>query len=241
MISSFYNAKSGAIANDKAINVISNNFANLNTVGFKGDRMSFSDALYTNMNTDAATATNLRNGNGTRNQQVSILFEQGSLENTGYPLDFAIQGEGYFAVEDPDGDPRYTRDGHFQLSDFDGSFYLADAEGNRVLDQELNYIVMDEMEDLSKVNKQDLNLGVFNFPNEYALIKDGQNKFLATLASQDAVPGNNQLIKQSYLEGSNVDTANEMTKVIEVQRAFQFNSRIIQLSDELEQTINNLR
>lgn len=240
MISSFYNAKSGAIANEKAISVVSNNFANMSTIGFKGDRMSFSEALYTNMNAPEDEQTALRNGNGAINQQVSILFEQGTPQNTGYPLDFAIQGEGYFAVENENGDLLYTRDGHFQLSDTDGSFYLADAQGNMVLDQEFGYILMD-MEDIEKVTLQDLNLGIFKFPNPYGLIKFGENKFLETPASQEAVAGESDLIKQGYLEASNVDVSTEMAKVIEVQRAFQFNSRLIQLSDELEQTINNLR
>ena len=100
MIESFYNARTGAIANNYGINVLSNNISNINTVGYKTDHTTFSDTLYTNLRNPDYAGDSLQAGHGSRVNAIATNMEQGALEETGYPLHFAIHGEGFFAVED---------------------------------------------------------------------------------------------------------------------------------------------
>lgn len=244
MISAFYNARSGAMAQDKTMNVISDNLANVSTVGFKGGKMGFSDLLYTNLHQPETVVDPLRTGNGVKNQQVGISFEQGAMQSTAYPYDFAIKGEGFFAVQSADdGQITYTRDGSFRLRAEEDGFYLANGQGDLVLDSDSAPIPVDvDMEEGEEdISPEMLNIGVFAFPNQYGLLKIGTNQFIPTEQSQPAEAVSNDVIVKGYLEGTNVDSTTEISRVIEAQRAFQFNSRIIQMSDELEQSINNLR
>lgn len=241
MLSAFYNARSGAIAYEESMRVISNNMANVSTAAYKTERMGFADILYTNLNLPAGQLDPIRTGNGVKSQQVAVNYEQGGLQNTGMDFDFAIRGRGFFAIQRADsGDKYYTRDGSFRAMVTDEGAYLVTARGDFVLNEAEEPIMMDE-ETMKKPTMDVLNIGVFDFPNQYGLLKQGNNLYTETAQSMIPDLVVNAQLKQGYLENSNVDTATEMAHVIETQRAFQFNSRIVQLVDELEQTINNLR
>lgn len=240
MISAFYNARSGAIAQEEAMRVISNNLANISTTSFKNEKMGFSELLYSNLNLPEGENDPVRAGNGARSQQVAVDFGVGTPLNTNMPLDFAILGRGFFAIQDAVTEEiTYTRDGSFRMLVTDEGNYLTDAKGNYVLDEESLPIMLDE-EDASPT-ADSLKLGVFDFANQFGLMKRGNNQYVETEQSGTAEVIGYEQVKQGYLEGSNVDTSTEMARVIETQRAFQFNSRLIQLADELDQTINNLR
>lgn len=241
MISAFYNARSGAIAQEEAMRVISNNLANVSTTAFKEERMGFCDLLYTNLNRPENENDPMRAGNGVRSQQVAVNFNPSGVQNTGMPFDFAILDRGFFAVQNAvTGDVTYTRDGSFRIMLSDEGDYLTNAQGDFVLDAEGEPIMLDE-EMMKSPTLEDLNLGVFDFVNPYGLMKIGDNQYLETAQSGVAEVMENPQLKQSYLENSGVEVATEMARVIETQRAFQYSARIVQLADELDQTINNLR
>lgn len=241
MISAFYNARSGAIAQDEAMRVLSNNLANISTASYKTEKMGFSDLLYSNLNLPEGQDDAMRAGNGVRSQQVAVNFQQGTPLNTGMPLDFALLGRGYFAIADKESEEiTYTRDGSFKLQIGDDGTYLTDAQGNYVLDEDSLPIMLEE-EDMTNPTAEKLRLGVFDFTNQLGLMKLGNNQYRETAQSGVAELIDRDQVKQGYLEGSNVDTATELSRVIETQRAFQYNARLIQVADELDQTINNLR
>ena len=221
-------------------NVLSNNIANINTVGYKTDHTTFSDTLYTNLRNPEYDGDSVQAGHGSKVNAIATNMEQGALEETGYPLHFAINGEGFFAVEDEKQNIYYTRAGNFQMSNRDGEFYLTDTQGNAVLDENYSPILL-EGEMLDNPNLENLNLGLFGFANNYGLMKVASNRYQPTAESQDSYPLDNKRIKQGYLENSNVFLPTEMTNVIRTQRAFQANTKIIQMADEMEQTLNNLR
>lgn len=240
MIESFYNARTGAIANNYGINVLSNNISNINTVGYKTDHTTFSDTLYTNLRNPDYAGDSLQAGHGSRVNAIASNMEQGALEETGYPLHFAIHGEGFFAIEDENQNIYYTRAGNFQLSNRDGEFYLTDTQGNTVLDVNYSPILV-EGEAMEKPSLENLQIGLFEFANNYGLQKVASTRYQMTEESQDSYPVDNSRIKQGYLENSNVFLPTEMTNVIRTQRAFQANTKIIQMADEMEQILNNLR
>ena len=270
MIRGFYSARLGINAQQEHLNVIANNMANLNTVGFKGSRVSFADLMYQNLNRNTAENA-VMVGHGVKINKTDLSMEQGALEPTGYHLDYAITQEGqFFAVRDAAGDISYTRAGNFILSaDDSGNYYLADSRGNRILDPDGEDIEVEfeEIENKVPVKDSDGNIvkdadgnivyntfygegapivtkdmvGVFSFRNSYGLNQVGANMFVATDVSGEATVVEQPNIMAGFLEGSAVEVSNEMVKMIEASRAFSFNSRMVQVADEVEQTINNLR
>lgn len=233
MIGAFYNARSGLWTQNKAMEVISNNLSNVNTTAYKGDRATFSDILYTNVNLPEGQDDPVRTGNGSKVSQISTLHERGEYLSTTGEYDYAINGEGFFAVQNPlTGDVNYTRDGSFHKMITDDGIFLVNGAGEYVLDGDMQPIVLDGSE---------FKIGVYTFANVHGLQKVGDNLFKETESSLPPVYDPLMEIVQGYLENSNVDTSDQITKVIESQRAFQINSRIMQISDELDQTINNLR
>lgn len=233
MIGAFYNARSGLWTQNKAMEVISNNLSNVSTTGFRGDRATFSDVLYSNVNLPEDQIDPVRTGNGSKMSQVATVHLRGQYMRTDAEYDYAIDGEGFFAVQNPvTGNVNYTRDGSFRKMVTDDGIYLVTGEGNYVLDGDMQTILLDGTE---------YQPGVFTFENVHGLQKVGDNLFAETDSSLPPVYDPLMKVVQGYLEYSNVDTSNEITKVIESQRAFQINSRIMQICDELDQTINNLR
>ncbi|MEG0614675.1 MAG: flagellar hook-basal body complex protein [Oscillospiraceae bacterium] len=131
----FYTASQGLFESQKAMDITSNNVANIQTNGFKPLRPSFSDLMYTVRNPEKE---NVEVGHGTKIGKTDLMFDKGTLVNTNRTLDFAISGEQLFAVQAPNGDVKYTKDGAFYLSEGADTMYIVDAEGNFVLDAELN-------------------------------------------------------------------------------------------------------
>lgn len=248
---SFHTGKSAMIAQSQALNVYGNNIANINTVGYQQLRPSFSDCIY---ETYRRTEEDVQTGHGTYIQKTDLMFGESSFQETGRLLDYAIAGEGFFAVEDRYGEVNYTRDGAFSITmtadpetdiDEEGNpnWYLVSGSGEYVLDNEKNRIVVPFNDDHSEADWGELKqmIGVFEFPNPYGIEALGSNRYQQTLRSGEAVANENASLLQGYLVSSNVDLSTQMVKLIETQRAYQLSSRVVTTSDELARIANNLR
>lgn len=233
MNTSFYTAAVGAVSQQEGLDVTANNIANLSTAGFKPDKASFADLVHTSVrDSESGPGT----GHGDALWKADTVFTQGGLKQTGRMQDYALTSDNaFFAVQDPDGTVRYTRDGSFQLSEQgDGSFLLCDSGGGKVLDRGGKAIAVRDGD-----AKQDV--GVFSFRNRDGLVKAGGNDYAATAVSGPAAPAGNAEVKQGYLEDSSVSLADEISDMMTSQRAFEFDSKMVKISDEIMQTLNNLR
>lgn len=240
----FYSAAAGMQAFQDKLDVTSNNMANLNTTGYKNMEVSFQDLLYTDMNTKAEG--NHAQGHGSKVGEVNTVFQQGVLTKTERPLDFAIAGQAYFAVDNGSGNTMYTRDGAFMLSMQGQDAYLTTGDGAYVLDGDGQRI---QVPMVPGTNSADLDsiynrIGLYTFANPSGLQPAGNNLYResANTGVRTSVESNaqNRLVP-SALEASTVDMGDGMISVIEAQRAFQMNGRIVTTADQLEEMINNLR
>jgi len=240
MIRGFYSASSGLRAQQAGMDVAANNLANVNTVGFKPGRVSFTDLMYQNLN--RATADNpAMVGHGVKVNTVDKNMQSGGPTPTSYPLDFYINQEnGFFAVQTANGDIQYTRAGNFIMSDDGGTFYLSAPNGDRVLDVDGSEIELELDENNNPIVDASL-IGVYSFANPYGLAQIGSNRFVETDTSGEAEAIEIPSIRNGYLESSAVEVSNEMVRIIESSKAFSFNSRMVQVADEVEQTINSMR
>ena len=269
----FYNGVSGLVAYQQEMDLVSNNVANVNTVGYKPSRASFSDLLYTQMwtNTDAlvnaggdagAQDTADENGvggmtdadgihmqgHGVRLAYSDLVFRQGNLLQTEHPLDMAIKGDGFFAVERANGTTEYTRNGAFDISIEGKSGYLVTSDGSYVLDASGKRIKLERGDDdqFDLTNLQD-EVGVYIFPNPYGL-EPNTGGFRETPISgtpagikASSRASRPYTIVTGMLEQSAVDLSEEMANIIVSQRAFQFSAKMVQTADEIEDSVNNLR
>lgn len=241
MIRGFYTARSGLVAHQEHMNTIANNMANVNTVGFKPMRTAFKDLMYQNLN--RADVENVAMvGHGVKINKNDLLMASGPMEFTDYPLDFAIVDEGgFFAVQTPGTDEvSYTRAGNFRLSNEDDTYYLVGPDNRRVLDADGAEIEV-EFDAENNMLLDPTLIGVYRFPNPYGLEARGGNVFAVTDMSGEPEAIELPTLKSGYLERSSVEISNEMVNVIESQKAFSFSSRMVQVADEVEQTINSLR
>lgn len=233
MIRGFYTAASGLVSQQNNMDVIANNVANISTTGFKPQQVAFSSLLQENINSGSGKTINV--GHGIKPEKISMDFTQGELKKTDMPYDFAILGEGFFAVENErEKTTNYTRDGSFGVRTEGQRSYLADASGNYVLDSGNRKIEIGEKYDYKQI-------GVFKFKNPYGLKLSGGNRYSATEASGKAESVKNPEIKVGYLENSAVQIAEEMVRMIEASKSFSFGSKVIQAADEIERVINQLR
>lgn len=250
MIRAFYNARSGLNAHQEHMNVLSNNMANVNTVGFKSQRVSFTDLVYQNINRETAENPAMI-GHGVRINKTDLIMGQGALTPTDRRLDFALTRQGdFFAVENAAGDVHFTRAGNFVISqDEAGSWFLSAPNGDRILNSDMEHVELvlmneDGEEDETGFLNVDINeIGIFRFDNPYGLLLMGNNRFAESGNSGEAEmvePEQRQII-EGVLESANVDIGTEMVRVIEASRAFGLNSRMVQVADEIEQTVNALR
>lgn len=230
MIRGFYSAGSGLFAQQTAMNNAANNIANANTTGFKKQSVDFSDLMYSNKRTFTGNA---KIGNGTREASIDSVFTQGALDDTARELDFAITGKGFFGVMSANGEISFTRDGNFGISTEQNGNFLVSASGDYVLDQNGNKINVDRANLPAKI-------GVFSFDNVTGLERIGNNQYIQTATSGQATPIAGELT-QGKLERANVELADEMSDLIAIQRSFQFNAKMIQTADEIENITNNLR
>ncbi len=252
----------GMLAQQMNVDVISNNIANMTTTGFKRQRAAFQDLIYQNIDrpgstsSDAGTVvpTGLQMGLGVKTGSVYRDHAQGAIRITENRLDLAITGEGYFQIELPSGGTGYTRDGTFGLND-NGDLvtiqgYLVDP-GITIPQDAISIDINGEGEVIvglpNQVALQNVGqLQLANFVNPAGLEAIGENLFLETDSSGAATTGNpNQeefgAVRQGALEQSNVNVVEEITELITAQRAYEMNSNVISTSDEMLQTVTQLR
>src|SRR5579863_1237992 len=261
-MSSMNIAATGMAAQQLNVEVIANNIANLNTTGFKRQRAEFQDLLYQNQRRGGATSSDsgtivpvgVQIGLGVKTAAVYRITTQGNLIQTSNPLDLAVQGRGFFQILQPDGTTAFTRSGSFQLSPT-GQIVTADGfvvqPGITIPQNTLGVTVnasgQVQAQIAGQVNPQTVGqLQLANFANEAGLEALGNNLFLETQASGTPVTGNPGLvgfgtINQGLLETSNVDIVSEITNLITAQRAYEMNSKVIQTSDQMTQTLNQIQ
>ena len=252
----------GMLAQQLNVEVISHNIANMNTTAYQRRRVEFQDLLYQNQrrvgsdSSDSGTIVpaGVQIGLGVKTAAVYRIAEQGNLTLTENTLDLAINGEGYFQVELPDGETAYTRSGAFQLSQ-DGEVVTVDGfrvlPGLTVPDGAIDVTVNSSGEVLVQLDGQitPQNVGQFeltNFSNEAGLLAVGDNLYLETPASGSATAGNPDAagfgrLQQGFLETSNVNVVEEITNLITAQRAYEMNSKVIETSDQMMATMTNVR
>ncbi|MFI3253257.1 MAG: flagellar hook basal-body protein [Eubacteriales bacterium] len=242
---SFYSAVSGASAQMQHMNVTANNISNVNTYGYKADVAGFANLMYGYF-LGAEEEMSYR-GAGTMVVEASVNYQQGSLAETGRVFDFAIEGDGFFALYDPQTEEiTFTRDGSFVMSDstLDGEgtigWRLSDNSGRFVVNADGNFIDIDPAADSLSHTVNSLNIGVFDFVIRDGISRNGPSGFMNIEKNGDIQFGTGSLV-QGYLETSNVDLAKEMSKVIEAQRLYSYANKMITTSDEIEQTINSLK
>lgn len=230
---SFYTAAVGALSQQRGLEVTANNIANLSTNGYKPDKASFADLVYTNVrNSEPAVKV----GHGDALWKTDTVYSSGGLKQTSNMQDYALTSDNaFFAVRDAGGTVKYTRDGSFRLSrQRDGSFLLCNTDGAIVLDRQGMPITVRDRDARQPV-------GVFTFRNRDGLVKTGGNLYEATAVSGPAAPAENAEVRQGYVEVSTVNLADEISEMMTSQRAFEFDSKMVKISDEVMQTLNNLR
>jgi len=259
MMRSLWTSATGMIAMQTQIDTLSNNLANVSTTGFKKSRAEFEDLMYQTLqiagsqNADGTrTPVGMQIGMGVRPVSVHKFFTQGDYQNTGNPLDMAIEGEGFFQVM-MNGEEVYTRDGSFELDD-EGRLVTA---GGHALQPEFTVppetasVSISETGTISALAKDgsvlaQADIDIYRFQNPAGLIATGRNFYRESEASGAAVAGtpgdeNFGTIAQGFLEGSNVEMVDEMVGLIVGQRAFEINSKAITTSDGMLQTAINIK
>ncbi|HEY0901090.1 MAG TPA: flagellar basal-body rod protein FlgG [Micavibrio sp.] len=252
----------GMHAQQTNVDVISNNIANMTTSGHKRQRVDFKDLIYQNIQRPGAQSSDvgtvlpsgLQLGLGVRVNSVYRIHEQGPIQMTENPLDLAILGDGFFQIQRPDGTTAYTRSGVFQVNG-DGEIVTSQGyplEPNiNVPDDAISVSINLSGEVFAQLQGQTnmVNLGQIqtaNFVNPAGLESVGDSLFLETEASGAPQVGspdteNFGAIRQGALESSNVNVVEEITQLITAQRAYEMNSKVIQTSDEMLQTVTQLR
>lgn len=251
MMQALLTAATGLSAQQKKIDIIANNIANVNTTAFKSSDAQFKDTLYTSMeNPDLdAEPTNLQKGTGVAISSTSIDFSQGNTNVTGKDLDLMIDGNAFFRLLSPEGEFVYTKDGSFTISAEGDEGYLVNSAGYYLLDENNNRISITA--DSGKISIQGngtigaygnmIKIGVYSFDNTGALLSVGENLFTESVSSGQAAAATDYSIVQGALESSNVDLAKELTKLIQAQRVFTLASRALQTTDNMEGLANNIR
>lgn len=234
---SFYTAALGAAGQQEKMNVIANNIANVNTDGFRSKNAVFSDLMYYNMRDEQGADTRVKAGSGIALGRTDTDFSESSMAPTGGNTDFAISGRGFFMLQDPNTQAvSYSRNGKSNMSLRADGFYLVNDNGKLVLDENRNPIRLDEEGIVGGARP-----GIYTFPVQQGMLNTGNNELTATEKNGEPVLSADAELRQGYLEQSNVNLADEMSKTIECSRAYSYVLKMIQTSDEIEQVINSLR
>jgi flagellar basal-body rod protein FlgG len=262
MIRSLFIAATGMEAQKLNMDVISNNLANVNTVGFKKSRADFQELLYQTLRTPGALSADgiqvpsgIQLGLGVKPVAVQKMFLQGDFVQTGNSLDMVIEGDGFFQVTMPDGTVAYTRSGAFKL-DSNGKIVNSDGyplEPSLTLPANTQSITVGSDGKITTMvagNKTPTDVGqiqLARFINPGGLQAVGKSLFLPTASSGDPVTGNPGgseglgTINQGFIEMSNVNIVEEMVNMIITQRAYEINSKAVQAADEMLQVANNVK
>ena len=262
-VQTLYTAATGMEALETKLDVIANNMANINTTAFKKDRANFEDLFYRQYRLPGAldadgnrTSTGIEVGLGTRVSSTQTNYGQGAMQITNNPLDFAIEGDGFFKVTTGQGS-YYTRAGNFGIN-ANGQLVMGSATQGWVLDPQINIpeeatevVVAANGEVSYRTTDQttltvagQINLSTFVDPD--GLLKMGDNLYQETDASGPAtegIPGDPGIgnVRQGSLEASNVEPVQELIDLITTQRAFELNSQVVQAGDQIMQVAANLR
>lgn len=263
-VQTLYTAATGMDALETKLDVIANNMANINTTGFKKDRANFEDLFYRQLRAPGAvdadgtiTSTGIEIGLGTRVSSTQTNHGQGALQTTNNPLDFAIEGRGFFSVTNPAGGLLYTRAGNFGIN-ANQQLVLGSAHTGWILDPPIT-IPPDAVDVAVTADGQvqyrtsaDTTLQtagqiqVTTFIDPDGLLKMGDNLYQETPASGTPTlnnPGDNGagVVQQGALEASNVEPVQELIDLITTQRAFELNSQVVQAGDQIMQIAATLR
>ena len=270
MMRSLYTAATGMRSQQTNVDNISNNLANVNTIGYKTQKAEFKSLLYQTIQTRTTSANGEQKpvgaqvGLGSRFASNTASFTQGALQASDKTSDFAVNGSGFFAVKGMDNQIYYTRNGHFNWSVGTDGVTLTDSDGYMVLDTNLKPIVLPreitsdkafvtESGDFGYMTENgtfitlNQTFGLFQFNNPSGLERAAGTLYLesdvsgAALNEATTAGLNRSKVIQCYLEGSNVQVADEMVNLIIAQRAYQMNSKAITASDEMLEQANNLR
>ena len=271
MMRALWTAASGMVSQQTNVDVISNNLANVNTVGYKKESAQFKSLLYQTIQAKTTSANGetkpigAQVGLGVRNASITTVFTQGSITSTDLATDFAIDGKGFFQVMSENGDTLYTRNGSFNWSlGNNGGVMLCNSEGLAVLDTFGQPIDLTDEYDTSKLtinadgfvcypdeqnNPQSIGIqiGLVQFANPSGLEKASNSTYKVTEASGEPVfevdddTIKKSSIRQGYLESSNVQVVDEMVNLIVAQRAYEMNSKAITTADEMLSQANQLK
>jgi len=270
MMRALWSAASGMKAQQTNVDTISNNIANVNTIGYKLERAEFKSLLYQTLQNETTTANgenkpvSAQVGLGTRVASMNSIFTQGELMTSEDSTDFAIVGNGFFGVRGEDGQTYYTRNGDFVWAMGTTGVTLCTTGGNPVLDSNGNIIVVPAGVQAEAVQiasdgsigyrnaagelvPMNQSIGLWQFSNPSGLEKRANSLLAATNASgqplNEATTAGltRSSVYQNYLEGSNVQVADEMVNLIIAQRAYELNSKAIQAADSMLGQANNLR
>ncbi len=261
MLKSLFIAATGMEAQSLNIDVIANNLSNANTIGYKKSRADFQELVYQDLRTPGAVSaeglqipSGIQIGLGVKPVAVQKVFEQGDFVHTGNPLDLVIEGNGFFQVLLPDGTTAYTRAGAFKL---DSEGRIVNSDGYP-LDPEITLPsdtvsvtvgsdgIVSALQAGSEVPTEVGQIEIARFINPAGLKSIGKSLFTVTAASGDPIvdnPGNDGLgtISQGFVEMSSVNIVEEMIQMIISQRAYEINSKAVQVADEMLQMANNMK
>jgi flagellar basal-body rod protein FlgG len=252
----------GMYAQQMNVETISNNIANMSTAGFKRQRPEFQDLLYQNIRRPGSTSSDigtilpsgLQLGSGTRLDTISRIHSQGALDITDNQFDIAINGDGFFQIQMPDGTTSYTRDGGFQVN---GEGLMVTKEGYQLnpgltIPTTATQVTINNSGEVwvkldGQIQPQNIGqINIAKFINPAGLESIGKNMLLETPGSGTPIEGIPAAegfggLQQGAIELSNVNIVNEITKMITAQRAYEMNSKVIKTSDDMMGVVSNLR
>jgi flagellar basal-body rod protein FlgG len=260
MIRALYTAASGMSAQQANLDTVANNLANSATAGFRARKMQFEDMIYQNLvqpgsaASTSTTSAGLQIGLGTKSTASEVIMTQGDFSQTGNPLDLAISGAGFFQVQLPNGTIGYTRDGNFSLNN---AGTMVDSHGDQLLPSVTipanatsvtisQYGVVSATLPGQTTASQLGTIQLATFPNPGGLNSLGGNILQPTSASGNAItdtPGGSSgmgTLQQGYTENSNVDVVAEFVNMILAQRAYESNSKVVNVADQMYQQINGM-
>ena len=253
MMRSLWTAASGMMSQQTSVDTIANNLANVNTIGYKQEQTQFKSLLYQNLQAKTTSANGddkpvgAQVGLGSRVSAVTSIYTQGALNATDSLTDFAIDGNGFFAVRDTNtGDTVYTRNGHFTWATATEGVMLSTSEGYPVLSADGAEIVLGQ-----DANGEDYKTNLITIDTDGNLLYPDESNNPAPIGIKiglyqfsnpdyDEV-GKKSSLRQSYLEASNVQVATEMVNLITAQRAYELCSKAITTSDTMMEQANNLK
>lgn len=258
MIDALYIGATGMHAQQQNVDVIANNLSNVNTSGFKKNRITFQDAYYRALNPtnglQGTSESQILLGMGAMVSSNSKSFTQGEIKATESPLDFAIRGSGFFEVIMPDGSSAYSRYGALKVTENGvlGTVSGYDLKQQIEIPTDVLEVVVDSQGKVSGriANENKLvelgQIELTSFPSLEGLEPIGDNLYLASESAGQkitGIPGEAGLgtVAQGYLESSNVKLAEEMINLVLAQRAYELNAKVIQASDDMLAISNNLR